>query len=208
MSVKIVSLMVGILLLSFISETANAQTATTTSDVKRQTADLRQEKKTAISQIREKTKEEIQALRIQFRQRVQTIKDARKKALTQKIDTDIATANAKHTNRFNEVLTKLQRILDKITPDAKDTKTLSDIKTAQTAVDVAKSAVLAQTAKEYTIEITDETTLKKNVGATISQFRSDLMQTFKIVMDAKQAVEVLRTDKLMNKKEATSSANL
>lgn len=188
--------------------TVSAESATGTSTLKQQVTDIKQERKNAISQIREKTKEEIQALRNQFKERLQTIKDARKKALTEKLDADIAKANLKHTTRFNQVLTKLQGILDKIIPDAKDPKTLSEIKATQAIIDAAKAAVANQAAKEYTIEITDEASLRKNVGATISQFRQDLMQVHKLVVDARQAIQVLRADKALMKKEASSSANL
>ena len=81
-------------------------------------------------------------------------------------------------------------------------------KDAQTKIDLASEAVASQGAKVYTIDITTETNLRTNVGTTISQFRNDLTQTYKLVIDAKQAVQNLRTDKVMMKKEATGSANL
>lgn len=185
----------------------SAETATGTSSLKQQMTDLRTDRKNAISQIRDKTRLEIQALRDQFKVRLQTIKDARKRALTQKLDLNISSANIKHTARFTVVLTKLQEALDKISPDVKNPKILSDIKEAQAKIDVAKEAVASQAAKVYTIEITDETALRKSVGTTISQFRKDLMQVHKLVIEAKQAVQILRTDKSMMKKEATSSAS-
>ncbi|MDO8661180.1 MAG: hypothetical protein Q7K43_04780, partial [Candidatus Woesearchaeota archaeon] len=194
MKVKLLYTLVFLLVFSITPTTTNAQNATRASD-------LKTERQNGISQIRERTKAEMQALRVQFKERVQTIKDTRKQGVTQKLDADIARANLKHTTKFNEVLARLQRMLDKIAPDAKDPKTLSDIKSAQAKIDLAKVAVANQAAKEYTIEITDETTLRKNVGTTISQFRQDLMQVHKLVIDARQAVQVLRTDKVMIKKE-------
>lgn len=206
MKVKLVFLSILFLTTLILPVTISAETATGTSTLKQQMTDLKNERKNAISQIREKTKAEIQALRDQFNVRLQAIKDARKRLLTQKLDLNIAFANTKHTARFSEVLTKLQEALNKISPDVKNPKILSDIKAAQAKIDLAKAALASQAAKVYTIEITDEISLRKNVGTTISQFRKDLMQTHKLVMDAKQAVQILRTDKSMLKKEATSSA--
>lgn len=206
MRAKLYLVYVFLLTILILPATISAETATSTSSLKQQMSDLKNERQNAISQIKAQTKEQIQAARERFKERLQLIKDARKRLLTQTLDVNIVLANAKHTARFNEVLTKLQAALDKISPDVKNPKILSDIKAAQSKIDLAKAAVASQAAKVYTIEITDETTLKKNVGATISQFRKDLMQTHKLVIDAKQAVQKLRTDKSMMKKEATSSA--
>lgn len=209
MRVKVVFLAILLeLSLLILPATISAQSATSASDLKKRTTDLKTDKKNAISKIREKTKEEIQVLRTQFIERVQAIKDTRKKEIIQKLDEKIIKANSKHTNRFNEILVRLQRIVDNISLDAKDPKTLIDIKSAQSKIDLAKVAVTNQAAKDYTIEITDETTLRKNVGAVISQFRNELMQTHRIVVDARQAVQILRADNIMLRKETNSSAQL
>ncbi len=203
MKVKLLCL---IILLTFLSvpTTANAQTATRTSDLKKQISDLKQERQNIVSQ----TKEQIQAARDQFKERLQTIKDAGKRNLTARLDSNIALVNKKHTDRFSGILTKLQTFLNKISSEVTDAKTLLLAKDAQTKIDLASEAVASQGAKVYTIDITTETNLRTNVGTTISQFRNDLTQTYKLVIDAKQAVQNLRTDKVMMKKEATGSANL
>lgn len=199
---KLLYIFVLALTFSIVTSSANAITTATSA------SDLKTERKNAIAQVKERTKAEIEALKVQFRERLNTIKDTRKKAVVQKINDDIAVKNKKHTDKFNEVLARLQAFLNKISLEAKDSKTLSDIKSAQAKIDAAKSAVASQATKEYTIEITDETTLRNDVGTTISQFRVDLKQVHKVVVDAKQAVQNLRTDKTLMKKEASSSANL
>lgn len=208
MRVKLSYLLVFVLGILIIPTTVNAQTATNASDLKTQMTDLKTDRKNAISQIKERTKAEIEAMKVQFRERLQIIKDARKKVIVQKIYDDIAAKNKRHTDKFNEVLARLQAFLDKISADVKDSKTLTDIKAAQAKIDAAKEAIATQAAKEYIIEIIDEETLRKKVGSIIIQFRIDLMQVHKLVIDARQAVQTLRTDKLMIKKEASSSANL
>lgn len=203
---KLFFLFVMISIALIIPSSVTAETASGTSTLKEKMHDLKTERKNSISQIKDQAKEQIQERKDLFKERLQTIKDARKRLLTQTLDEKIAAANAKHTARFSDVLTRLQEALDKIKPDVKDPKILSDIKTAQSKIDLAKAAVTSQAAKVYTIEITDEATLRKNVGATISQFRKDLMQVHKLVVDAKQAVQALRRDKSMLKREASSSA--
>lgn len=206
---KLVVVSFSVFLFIVFSSSVNAQTtASTASRLKEQMQILKDQKKTAVSQIREETKAMMQAKRDEFKTRMQAIKDQRKKMLVERIDTKLSEVNKKHTDRFTEVLSKLQLLLDKITAKETETKVLADIKTAQAAIDTAMTAVEAQAAKTYIIQITDETKLRLDVGTTTSQLRQDLMATYKLVIDAKQAVQKLNTDKSIMKKEATSSANL
>lgn len=165
-------------------------------------------KKNAIAQIKNDAKAAIQAKRNEFKEHLQTIKDQRKKLLVERIDTKIAQVNKKSTDKFLAVLTKLQALLDKINKASSNAKVLADIQAARAAIDTAKAAVSAQAEKIYTAQVTDETVLKINVGTTVSQFRQDLVAVHKLVLDAKQAVQKLNTDRELIKKEATHSANL
>lgn len=148
-----------------------------------------------------------QQLRDQFKARLQVIKDATKQALVERLSVNFDTINKKHTARFSEVLTKLQMFVDKFSLTATDPKILLDIKTAQAAIDSAKTAVTAQAEKEYIIQITTETKLRLNTQTTVSQLRKDLMRTHRLVVNAKQATQKLRTDKVI-RTDATGSANL
>lgn len=190
---KLVVVCFCVLLLVAFSSLANAQTNTGTdsasSRLKQQIKDRVQAKREAVA-----TK------RAEFKAKVQTIRDQKKKALVERIDAKLANANTKHTDRFTQVLNNLQTILDKMSEDTDKTE-------GQAAIDAAKLAVENQAAKTYTITISTENSLRSDVGAVTSQFRLDLMATHKLVIDAKQAVQALRTDAQM-KKEATSSANL
>lgn len=214
------------LLLLIAASTVDAQTTTGTdsasSRLKQQMRDLQAQKKTAVSQIKQEAKETKMELKQQIKDRVQTkreevkeivairkeefkaklqaIKDEKKKALVNRIDTKLTNVNTKHTDRFTQVLSNLQIVLDKITEDVDKTA-------AQAAIGAAKLAVENQAAKTYTITISTETALRSDVGVVTSQLRQDLVATHKAVVDAKQAVQALRRDAQM-KKEATSSANL
>lgn len=227
---KLVAIFSFILLLVFFYSIASAQTTTgsaqttesNASKLKEQMRLLQAQKKTAVSQIKQEAKEtkmelkqqikdrvqtkkeevkEIVAIRREeFKAKLQTIRDEKKKALVNRIDTKLTNVNTKHTDRFTQVLSNLQIVLDKITEDVDKTE-------AQAAIDDAKLAVENQAAKTYTITISIETALRSDVGTVTSQLRQDLVATHKLVVDAKQAVQALRKDAQM-KKEATSSANL
>lgn len=142
-------------------------------------------------------KEAVQQKREEFKVRLQTIRNEKKKAAVERIDTKIANTNEVHTVRFTSILVKLQSILDRVSQKAseakangKDTTVLdSSIVSAQAAIDSAKAAVSAQAAKTYVIQISDEATLRNSVGTTTSQFKKDLRDVRKAIVEAKQAVQ-------------------
>ena len=137
-----------------------------------------------------------QELKQEFKDKFAAIRDERKKVLAQNIDEKIAMMNKNHTTRLSEVLAKLEKILDRIntaseTAKGKGLNTVSldnAIANAKVAISSAKDAVSAQAAKVYNIQTSTDTTLKANVGVTVSMFRKDLNATHKIVVDAKQSV--------------------
>ncbi len=216
MTRKIIYLILPLFLLVFVS-TVNAQNTTTgsaqttvdtASKLKQQMQLLQEQKKAAMTKVKEEAKAMVQAKRDEFKTRIQTIKDQKKKALVERIDAKLAQVNKNHTAKFTEVLTRLQAFLDKANESATGITVLADVASAQSAIDAAKIAVEAQAAKTYTMTITDDSALRANAGTTVSQLRLDLMAVHKLVVDAKQAVQKLKTDKVMMKKEATGSANL
>ena len=151
--------------------------------------DLKLQIKDAIQTKRDEIKSDIQSRRNEFKLKLETIKDTRKKALVTRIDAKLTTINTNHTDRFTEVLSNLQAILDKI-------ETPTDKTDAQAAIDAAKTAVETQAAKTYVITISEETLLRSDVGKVISQLRQDLVATYKLVIAAREAVQALRKDKV------------
>lgn len=223
---KLLAIFSLLLLLLFFTSIVNAQTNTGTtsadrlrkqlqdiqtqkrsavSDIKKEAketrAELRQQIKDTVAAKKEAVRETVAARREEFKTKLQTIKDQKKKALTERIDAKLANANTKHTDRFTQVLSNLQNIVDKVNEDTDKTE-------AQAAIDTARTAVENQAAKTYTITISTETALRLDVGAVTSQLRLDLMATHKAVVDAKQALQALRTNNAIMKKGATGSANL
>lgn len=218
MTRKLLILFFPLLFLVFVT-TVRAETLSTTGSALTTTADpasklkqqmqlLEQQKKAAVMKVREDAKALIQTKKEEFKTRIQAIRDQKKKALVQRIDAKLAKINEKHTSKFSEVLTRLQGFLDKIKQSTADTKVLDDVVATQIAIDTAKAAIDIQVAKAYTMVITDDITLKLNAGTTVSQLRQDLTVVHKLVVDAKQAVQKLNTDRKLIKKEASKSAEL
>lgn len=187
---------------------------TTTGDAKTKTADpsiklneqmqlLQKQKNVEAIRAKEEAMAIARTKKEEFKTRIQTLKDQKKKILIEKIDRKLAKINQKQTTKFSEVLVRLQGFLDKIKQSATDAKVLSDIASAQTAIDTAKTALDIQTSKNYTIEIADETTLKINAGTVVSQLRQDLTAVHKLIVEAKQAVQKLNSDRELIKREAT-----
>lgn len=207
MTRKLLFVLFPLLLLIFVSG-VNAQTATdSAAKLKQQLQFLQEQKKAAVSKAKEEAKALIQAKRDEFKIKLQAIKDQKKKTLALRIDAKLARVNENQTAKYTKVLVRLQGFLDKIKSET-DTQVLADVTLAQTAIDTAKAAVEAQSAKSYTMTITDDSTLKLNAGTAVSQLRLDLMAIYKQVLDAKQAVQKLNTNRHLIKKEASRSAEL
>jgi hypothetical protein len=183
-----------------------AATTNTAAGAKQQVQLLHDQKKTAIAQIKNETKTMIQTKRDEFKTHVAEIKDQTKRLLVEKIDIRITEVNATRTARFTDILNRLQTFIDHANKTASVTASLANIKAAQAAVDAAKDAVATQTAKSYVMTIADDSTLKVNAGAIVSQFRHDLLSVYDLVLKAKQVVQKLYIVKDVIRKDATSSA--
>jgi Spy/CpxP family protein refolding chaperone len=160
-----------------------------------------QELKNLVQARRASLSAEIKANRVEFRTKLQEIKDERKQLLAENIDEKLNTINQDSTNRMSLALGKMSTLLDKFSSRAAALEegenvasVESAITAAETAISDAEDAVASQAAKDYTPEITDETTLRSNFGETMSQLRKDLKATYDIVKSAKQKViDVART---------------
>lgn len=189
--------------------------------VKEAVQEKRADIKETIRLKREETKAAREVKREEFKVRLQTIKDEKKQALTERIDAKMETANQKATDKMATSLQRMQEVLTKIQTQATSLKA-SGVNTAsldlamlnaQADIDSAETAVAAQAAKSYTAQITTEATLRRTVGAAVSQLRNDLQATHKTVIEAKQSLQeaVRELGKLRGEKkvtEATPSSTL
>jgi hypothetical protein len=163
-----------------------------------------EEKTAAITQLKNTIKTNAAEARAEFKAKLETIKDEKKKLLVGRIDSKIAEINKRTTDRYLKTLEQLQMFVDRVS--ASDAATLANRTAAQNAINAAKTAVEAQAAKTYTIEITDEETLKTNVGTVVSQFRKDLTTVHELIVKARLSVVKLYASRVIRKEEATKSA--
>lgn len=151
--------------------------------------ELLQEKRLAMRSANQTEREE-------FKAKLAELKDQRKKTIVERIDLKLSTINQNGTQHLSMAIERLEKLLDKFKARAQKARTEGKnttevdaaITAAETAINSAKEAVATQAAKQYTAQITDETTLKDTVGKAVSSLRHDLHATFDVVKNAKQKV--------------------
>lgn len=177
-------------------------------DLKATGTQLRTELKATGTQVRTEmqtkraeTKEEMAAKREEFKKKIEEMKDTKKKEGVERIDEKINNLNEKHTVRLSgfienvmRVLTNLQKRADALKAKGVDTTSINTMITdAETALKDAQTAVDAQAAKSYTMDITDEATVKTSAQDLLTQFRTDLKALHEVVKAAHlKVVEIAR----------------
>lgn len=151
-----------------------------------------------------------------FRQKLSSIRDAAKKTQTERINTTLNEVNTKRTNmllsyvnRLTDILTKVQTRAAAVKTAGRDTsKVDAAIAKAQTDIATAKSAILAQAAKQYTATISSENTLKSDMGRAMSQLQADAGSVKDLVTAAHKSVsDAIQTlASVLGEKIASSSA--
>ncbi len=140
--------------------------------------------------------EEFEVHKTEFRRKLAIIKDAKKKAIVERISTNCQSINMKRTDKMTEMLAKLSTILTNVSgrtasaaAEGKDTTAVeSAVTTAQSAIADAQVSVAAQAGKTCTITLTTEANLKTDVGNTISSLEADLKFVYAKVIEARKAV--------------------
>lgn len=194
-----------------------AENAASRAAVKEAAKERWEELKTNREAKREEVKTNIQARREEVKAKVSAMRDARKKQVVERVQSKLSDVNARRTDHFLKVLERLSTVLDKIASrtekakaEGKNVTTIeAAISSARTAISSAETAVNTQKAKTYEITVTDDTTAKNDVGATVKQLEFDLQGVQKTVQAARDAVHnVFNQIKTFvgSHKEATSSA--
>jgi len=145
---------------------------------------------------REAAKKEFEDHKKEFELELAHIKDTKKQAIVDRINTNCQDINVKRTTAMTGMLAKLSSILTNVTNRAatasasgKDTSAVDTaVTTAQAAIADAQSAVAAQAGKTCTITITSDTTVKADVGKTISGIEADLKSVYAKVIAARKSV--------------------
>lgn len=131
-----------------------------------------------------------------FQKNLTKIQDVRKHALLVKLNTFCQDINTKRTAKMSDMLTKLTDILTNITNRAATAQTAgkditavtTSVATAQQAITDAQTAVSAQAGTSCVLMFKSETSLRADVGYTISSMESTLKGIYTKVLAARTAV--------------------
>lgn len=145
----------------------------------------------------EAAKERVIQNRVRLQNQLQLIQDENKRRIVANIAERIENRNEYWVMHWNNVLERLSSILAKIedrTDRAQqaglETADLTQtIRSAQTAIADAQTAVNNQASKVYSINITDETTLREDVQEIIDQYKADLETVQSAIRAARTAVQ-------------------
>ncbi len=145
---------------------------------------------------RAEARENFQEQREEFKRELQTMKDERKKTVIENIDTHINELNVQHTQRLEEVLSKVSNILDRLEvktasmeAEGKDIGEITkSIASARALIGNAAEAITTQSSKEYVIDLSDPTKIREEVKKTVSIFKSDITAVHEKVKAARLAV--------------------
>lgn len=149
-------------------------------DTKSKMEAAREEAKTKIEAKREEMKTKMEAQREKAKQRLSDIRDKKKQEMAAKLADQFDSLNKKWTDHFTEqlghlgdVLLKMQERADIATTNSKDTTaTNAAIQSAKTAIATAQTAVTAQAAKTYVLNVSAVTT----TATTTDTGQEDLMK--------------------------------
>ncbi|MBU1326852.1 hypothetical protein KKB64_00465 [Patescibacteria group bacterium] len=154
-----------------------------------------------LKEVREVKKQEMQnkaaEKKVAIQARIKDMKDGKKKQIAVRIQERLSAINTARTEHFTKFLERLSTVLDKIesrTEKAKAAgKNVSSIETAITEARIAiassQAMVDAQKAKGYQLVVTDDTTAKTEVGATVKKLQEDLGAVRASLKTAQTAVQ-------------------
>lgn len=194
--------------------------------MKESTKQKREEFKKTIEAKRETLKGGTKAKGEDLKKRLTGVKDEKKRQSIEKIDQRLGALNEKMLNHFSAILEKLEEVLEKISSRADKAEAhgmnvspvRDSINEARTEIAAARTAIVGQTGKTYTIVISTATTttsggtLKSDVGKARQALHADLVKVREKVFAAREAVkkaavalaQIPKVDELGVKEETAS----
>lgn len=155
--------------------------------------------------------ERLQNKRQALKQRLATFKDTVKAERVDRINTILGSVNTNRTTTMQAnlekmiaIVARLENKLAELEQEGKDTTAAKlAITTAKTAIETAKNGVTTQAAKDYTITITSENTVKTDAATMRQSLHTDLQSVHQLVVSARQAVAkaIAETKSLLGKVE-------
>ncbi|MDP2655481.1 MAG: hypothetical protein Q8P17_03030 [bacterium] len=162
-------------------EEAKAKIETSREEAKTRMETKREEAKQKMETAREEAKTRMETKREEVKQRLSDIRDKAKQKLAEKLADQFDNLNKKWTDHFikqldhyGAVLLKIQERSDIASTNGKEVTAVSaSIKSANTAIDNARTAVVAQASKTYTLDTSSVTT---STATTTSRGQDELMK--------------------------------
>lgn len=186
-------------------------------DATRAGAAKKEQVKDRVEVRKETLKERIATREAALKAKLEKFRDKQKAQKAERINTTLTKINKnqteqmlKHLSRMSVILNKLENRVNKGSPEVKDaTVAKTAIADAKAAIASATAAVKAQSEKDYTLQVSSESAVRKDAQKKRTELHADLLAVRKLVIDAKQAVanaiRVAKSGKLEVPKEGTSS---
>lgn len=182
--------------LKTLQERARQEIKTLTTSSRESIKEKRDEFRAEVEVKRTELRDRVEARKTELREELQKIKDERKKSVVEGIDERLAKINEDRLKHFSNVLDQIAEVLervvsrtDKAEANGLDVSAVRVVITdARTAIDAGRSAITTQYDKEYKITITDETTLRADVGEIRLALQSDLGDVRDAVVAARDSV--------------------
>lgn len=149
-------------------------------------------------------KSKAEAAKESLKKTLGAIKDEKKKASVENIANIIDNANKNTSTRFTNTVNSVENVLvsiksrsEKVGATGADTTlVLAEISKAETLISDARTAISTQSAKVYTIDVTDPTKVKETMKTTRDLFNADIkavQEKVKLARDGvKKAADVLK----------------
>lgn len=117
--------------------------------------------------------------------KLQAFKNKRKADITQRINTNLNKINQNQTQQMLKNLDNMSKILDKLEAIVNNNTAITS---ARETIATTSAAVNEQAQKDYTIQVSSESTVKGDAQAKRDQLHKDLQAVRKDVIDAKQSI--------------------
>lgn len=164
-----------------IKEVMQARLEAARDEAKQRVEAAREEAKTRIETVREEAKARIEAQREKATQRLADIQDKTKKQLAERLAKQFEHLNKTWTdhfmkllNRYDEIVLKMRDRASAAAGNGRDvTAALAAIQSAETAIQTARTAVVAQAAKTYVL---DTSAVGAATATTTPEGQSEMMQ--------------------------------
>ncbi len=122
-----------------------------------------------------------------------SVKNEYKRTLLTRISDHLVTIQDRHINRLGEAVEKLNELhnrlsmkVEKLQEEGVDVATaLAALETSQTSIDAAETAVATQKAKDYSLDITSESTAQSQVATLVQAAKEDMKKTAETIRKAK-----------------------